>query len=451
MNAFTELDEKPLSRFHLLAMLTTGMGVFTDGYDLASIGIVLGSALGSFGIHTIGVEAGYLAAAAHLGSALGAVVFGALAQRGRKRYYGLDVAVMALAAAAQAFAPSLWALVAIRFVLGFGIGADYVLSPTIMAEHANRRDRGKQLGFGFAAMWGFGAMVAALVLLALEAAGVPPDLRWRIVLAGGAVPALSVVILRRRMPETARYLARLGGEADRAKQVIEDISGSPVAAAPLTDRRAWQEVFATHARVVFGAAALWLLYDVVVYSSSLFGPTVLASELGLGPAGFTLVSYGCFLIPGTLLGCILIDRAGRRALLAIGFGLGGLALFAFAPLQRSVGTAPISALAFFGVFGFTMSLGPGAVAGSGLLGVELSPTRIRSIAQAVTVVGGRLGASIAGFGFPVLLGYITKGDLVAILGATCLAGAALTFVLVPETKGRSLEDINRDTDAAIAR
>src|SRR5262249_10150541 len=159
--------------FHILTMFTTGMGVFTDGYDLSSIGIVLPLVLASFGIdHITGIQSGLLAGSALVGSSIGALLFGALAQRGRKRYYGIDVGLMAVAAAAQAFAPNLWSLILIRFVLGIGVGADYVLSPTIMAEHANRKDRGKKLGFGFAAMWGFGAVAAALVLMALERLGV---------------------------------------------------------------------------------------------------------------------------------------------------------------------------------------------------------------------------------------------------------------------------------------
>jgi len=148
-NAFDSLDEKPFSRFHVLAMFTTGMGVFTDGYDLSSIGLVLPAVLAAFGIdHITGLQAGLLAGSALVGSAIGAVLFGFLAQKGRKRFYGIDVAIMAAMAAAQAFAPNLWTLIAIRFVLGIGVGADYVLSPTIMAEHANKKDRGKKLGFG---------------------------------------------------------------------------------------------------------------------------------------------------------------------------------------------------------------------------------------------------------------------------------------------------------------
>ncbi|MDE2335173.1 MAG: MFS transporter, partial [Rhodospirillales bacterium] len=136
---FASLDEQPFKGFHWRAILTTGLGVFTDGYDLSSIGIVLPLVLATFGVKTIsGLESGLLAGSALVGAAVGALIFGLLAQDGRKRFYGFDVLLMGVAALAQAFAPDLGWLIGIRFVLGIGIGADYVLSPTIMAEHANR-------------------------------------------------------------------------------------------------------------------------------------------------------------------------------------------------------------------------------------------------------------------------------------------------------------------------
>ena len=450
-NAFEELDEAPLKRFHLLAVLTTGMGVFTDGYDLSSIGLVLPQVLASFGQRSLtSLQSALLTGSALVGAALGAIVFGVLAQRGRKRFYGVDVALMALAAAAQAVAPNLWSLIAIRFVLGVGVGADYVLSPTIMAEHANRQDRGKKIGFGFGVMWCLGAFVAALVLKLVQTLGISPGVAWRVVLAAGTLPAISVLSLRRKMPETARFLARLGGAADAAKDVIIEVTGTAPAQLPLVDRRAWREVLTAHARPVLGAAALWLVYDVVLYSNVLFGPSVIARSIGMKPVGFTLVTYGVFTIPGTLLGCALVDRWGRKALMAVGFGLSALALVAFAPLQGGTGQA-LGGLAIFGLFTFTLSLGPGAVSGSGILGVELSPTRIRSVAQAITVVGGRIGASLSAFVFPALLGAIGERRLLFCLAGTSLAGAVLSLWLVPETRGQSLEEINGDGDAALAR
>jgi MFS family permease len=449
-SAFAQLDEEPIYRFHLLTVVTTGMGVFTDGYDLSSIGVVLPLVLASFGIdHISGLQSGLLAGSALVGAAVGALIFGALAQRGRKRYYGMDVALMAIGAAAQIFAPDLWSLIAIRFVLGIGVGADYVLSPTIMAEHANRRDRGKKVAFGFGVFWCLGAFVAALVLLAVQALGFSPSAQWRIVLAAGAIPALSVLYLRRRMPETARYLARLAGDGKAARDVINGITKRKIEVSPLVDRRAWQEVFSRHLKEVFGAALLWLVYDVVVYSSILFGPSVIAKGIGVSPIVFQLVSYGVFVIPGTVLGVGLIDGFGRKPLLALGFALAGGSLALFAILQQSAAGIPLLGLALFGLYNFTISLGPGAVSGSGLLGVELSPTRIRSIAQSVTVVGGRIGASTAAFLFPALLGVTGITGLLYILAGVSLIGTILTFIVIPEPKGRSLEEINGDTDAAI--
>ena len=95
--------------------------------------------------------------------------------------------------------------------------------------------------------------------------------------------------------------------------------------------------------------------------------------------------------------------------------------------------------------------GPGAISGAGLLGVELAPTRIRSIAQAVTVVGGRIGAAIAAFVFPALLGEIGRSALMVALAGVSMFGAAITFFVVPETTRRSLEEIDGDADEAIAR
>jgi len=450
-NAFDQLDEKPFSRFHLLAMFTTGMGVFTDGYDLASIGIVLPLVLTSFGIdHISGLMSGLLTGSALVGSVFGAILFGFLAQKGRKRFYGIDVAIMAAAAAAQVFAPNLWVLIAIRFVLGIGVGADYVLSPTIMAEHANKKDRGKKLGFGFGAMWGFGAIAAALVLLLFQHLGVSHDLQWRIVLGGGAVPALSVLMLRLRMPETARFLARVEGDGAAARDVIRDITGTAAVPAPLVDTRPWHELFAKHARGVLGAALLWMVYDIVLYSGVLFGPSVIAEGLHVGEVGFTLISYLLLQSPGTLLGCALVDRIGRRTLTAIGFGACGLGLLGFAPMLSTAAASPILTFAMFGLYNFALSMGPGAISGAGLLGVELAPTRIRSIAQAFTVVGGRIGAALAAFVFPELLGPIGKSGLMLLLAGVSIFGAVITFFVVPETKGRSLEEINDDTDAALA-
>src|SRR5579871_6020931 len=224
---FAALDEQKFSAFHWRAVLTTGLGVFCDGYDISSISLVLTPALKAYHVaaHDVAITKGWLAASALIGSMVGAVLFGLLAQKGRKRFYGFDALILGVAALAQAFMPTVAALVICRFILGIGVGADYVLSPTIMAEHANRADRGRAIGLGFGTMWPIGALCAALFKLLLDSFHVPPDLVWKLVLAGGAVPALGVMYFRRTMPESPRFLARVAADQAKAQAVMSQLTG----------------------------------------------------------------------------------------------------------------------------------------------------------------------------------------------------------------------------------
>jgi MFS family permease len=436
---FEAIDEQKFQRFHWRATLTTGLGVFCDGYDLSSVGIVLPLILTSFGHAKLSsVESAVLAAAALIGATVGALIFGVLGQRGRMKFYGFDMIILGGAAIAQAFAPDVAWLIAIRFILGLGVGADYVLSPVIMAEHANRANRGRALGLGFGTMWPLGALAAALFALLLQALGVPDDLRWRLVLAAGAIPAISVVWLRRQMPETARFLARLKGDRDGASEVMSQISGQDVQA-PEIDTRSFWEVFRRHARPILSAALLWMIYDLVVYAGILFGPSLIATSLGLGPVTFTLLMQIIFILPASFLGSLfVIDQIGRKPLQAGGFLAGAILVGAFALMQHQLVAMPIMALVVYGLFNVAQT-GPGLVSGAGILGVELAPTRIRTVAQSITVAGGRLGAAISGFAFPLLFAGIGQMGAYLVIAALALLGAILTQLLVPETGRISLE------------
>jgi MFS family permease len=438
---FAALDEQRFAAFHWRTTLVTGLGVFCDGYDLSSVGIVLPLILKSFGDAQLSsIESASLAASALLGSVVGALAFGALAQGGRKRFYGLDVLILGVTAIAQAFAPNIAWLIAIRFLLGIGVGADYVLSPTIMAEHANRDDRGRALGLGFGTMWPVGALAAALFILALDGLGLDGDLEWRLVLAAGAVPALAVLYFRRRMPETARYLARLAGDSEAASRVIEDISGK-AGVAPAADERRLGDVFAQHGHAIFSAALLWMIYDLVVYAAILFGPSLIASSMGLGPVSFSLLIQIVFVLPAAvLLSVFVIDRVGRKPLQVWGFLSGSVLVGIFALMQNQLTTMPVIAFIVFGLFNVAET-GPGLVSGAGVLGVELAPTRIRSLVQGITVAGGRIGAAISAFFFPLLFAGIGQAGAYWVIAVLGLAGAVLTQYLVPETGRLSLETI----------
>src|SRR5262249_25439981 len=144
----TALDEASLGRVHARAVIASGMGFFTDAYDLFIIGIA--SALitkdWNLGSTRLAILNSTMLAAAFLG----ALVFGHFADRvGRKRIYWLVALVMIAGALGSAFAQSFWVLIAFRFVLGLGVGGDYPVSAVMVSEYANRKDRGKLVGMVF--------------------------------------------------------------------------------------------------------------------------------------------------------------------------------------------------------------------------------------------------------------------------------------------------------------
>ena len=225
--AVTEaLDEAPLSMFHLRTVLTAGMGFFTDAYDL----FIIGAALTLIGKvwHPSAVATGLLGSTSLIAAFVGAFLFGRLADvYGRKAVYGVEAALMAAAAIASAFAPSIVWLIIFRFILGIGIGGDYPVSAVLMSEYANRRDRGKLVTMVFS-MQALGLLAGPIVAMTLLASGIHPDLAWRLMLGLGALPAAAVIYFRRTMPESPRYVARVRGDAAGAARATEQYSGGVV-------------------------------------------------------------------------------------------------------------------------------------------------------------------------------------------------------------------------------
>jgi hypothetical protein len=139
------MDEAATGREHWKILLTSGMGFFTDAYDLFIIGVVATMVTKEW--HIASYQKTLLSSLALLTSAVGAVVFGHIADKlGRRKIYGYEVLVLAGGALATAFAPGIWWLIGLRAVLGCGIGGDYPVSATIMSEYASKRNRGKMVG-----------------------------------------------------------------------------------------------------------------------------------------------------------------------------------------------------------------------------------------------------------------------------------------------------------------
>jgi MFS transporter, PHS family, inorganic phosphate transporter len=124
---FSEMDNAAISRHHWKIMLISGMGFFTDAYDLFIIGVVMSLLKPMW--HLNKVEVSLVDSTALLAAVFGALLFGRIADMlGRKRNYGVEVLVLAAGAIACAFAPGIWWLIGLRFILGIGIGGDYPVS-----------------------------------------------------------------------------------------------------------------------------------------------------------------------------------------------------------------------------------------------------------------------------------------------------------------------------------
>jgi len=168
------LDDAPLGRFHLHAALVSGMGFFTDAYDLFVIGVA--STLITQGWQ-LSADRLALLNSTMLGAAfVGAFVFGRVADLiGRKHVYWLVAVIMVVAALGSALAPSYWVLIGFRFLLGLGVGGDYPVSAVLMSEYANRNDRGRMVGLVFSTQ-ALGLIIGPLI--ASVCSGPAPAQMW---------------------------------------------------------------------------------------------------------------------------------------------------------------------------------------------------------------------------------------------------------------------------------
>ena len=322
------LDEASLSRFHMRAVVVSGMGFFTDAYDLFVIGIASALITNEWGLSSgrLALLNSTMLAAAFLG----AFVFGRLADVvGRKRVYWMVAAIMIVGALGSALSPSYWVLIAFRFLLGFGVGGDYPVSAVLMSEYANRKDRGKLVGMVFSTQ-ALGLIVGPLIALALLGAGASDNLAWRVLLGLGAVPAAAVIYLRSRMPESPRYQMQVQGKGEQAASQISEFTGGRVNGngAGASRQQMGLRAFLTDRRYLIllaGTAGTWFLLDYAYYGNTISTPQILGL---ISPHASTMTKIAIQLaifvvaaVPGYVLAITHLDRIGHRRLQLVGFAV----------------------------------------------------------------------------------------------------------------------------------
>ncbi|EWG06589.1 MAG: major facilitator transporter [Candidatus Aramenus sulfurataquae] len=429
-------------------VIVSGMGVFTDGYNLYSIS--LASYFIVLSLSLTKLELGVMIAGSYYGAAVAAIAFGFLADRlGRKKLYGIDVTLAGIGAIAQAFSQNFPELLVSRLILGMGIGADYVLSPIIVAENVPAKSRGKMMVITFAVMWGLGAVLAAFVEQVALMAHLPYDVVWRLVLGFGAVPALSVVVLRRKIYETLMFLSRVKPVKEELRRVEREL-GQTVKVEK--DMLPFAKRLASSMAFIVASAVLWLLYDIYSSTFAIYGPITIAQNLGLSPIAFTYVAQFFAGIPGQLICIALIDRIGRRPLIVTGYAGVSLWLFMYALLLLNPRLFGVSLhngeLVGFGAeLGFTFyllnylfsAMGPASIIGSAMVTPELVPTKVRGTGQSITVGVDRLAAALNISAFPELVSSLGLGWMVGIFAGIALLSSIITILFIPEMKEKPLE------------
>jgi len=455
------LDRAPLSYAHWKLWVLSAFGVALDGFDFFIIGVALPLIEKDF--DAAPWQVGAVGAAAVLGAVVGAIVFGPLTDRiGRKGMYFLDLLFFVVFAGLSALAWDIGSLIVFRFLLGIGIGADYPISACYVSETMPARLRGRMtssaIGFQAVGML-FGALAGLITLLLVR------DLSaWRWMLALGIVPALLVIVLRRSVPESPRWLASHGkqAEADAALAVLTGVAAEePAAPPPAPAASAPAPPTQSSLRQLFGvrlrrrtllATVPWFLMDIATYGVGLFTPTILMTLAFPGEhlshgnrfLGSEIASVegavflDLFLIVGFALAIILIDRVGRMPLQILGFlamavGLGILAM-------SGMGEEHNVWLVFTGFILFNTLMNAGPNTTTYVLPSEIFPTQMRCTAHGLASASGKIGATIGIFFLPIFKAGLGLGPTLLIVGSAAVLGAVVTWLCAIETMGRSLDE-----------
>ena len=425
------------------------------GYDQGVISGALDGIQKQFSVGTFLLEV--ITSWVTLGAMVGALVAGGLADRKGRRWTIVSAAVLFTAGAlVEATAPGAIVLVVGRLLVGFGVGVASVAAPLYAAELAPSRLRGRMVSlYQLAITMGiFVAYFADYLLINGN--------RWRVMLGISAVPAVLLVLAILPLPDSPRWYVKMGRHdaARDALQKVEpgtDIDGELSAIEDLNAKEeegSWKEVFASKWRrpLAIGLLLAFLqqltgINAVIYYADKIFAAAGFHTPASQSLA--TLWAVGAVNVVATFVAVAWVDRFGRRPLLLVGSVGMGVSLIVVGVMFEVLGTSTSSggsgsvtgtvtliALVTF-IASFAFSLGPVVWT----LINEIYPSHIRGRAVAVATAANWFAAWVVAQFFLSLVNLITEAGTFWLFAGFCAATYVFVLRFVPETKGKSLEEV----------
>jgi MFS transporter, putative metabolite:H+ symporter len=436
------LDALPITRVHRRIVVAIGLGLFFEVFEVFLSGAIATALKTQY--HLGGPTLQWFLASSFLGMFVGAAAFGRIADRiGRKRAFLLNLVWFSVCSLLAAVAPNPTLLVAARFLAGVGIGAEYPVADSYLSDVLPKAHRGRL------AAWAYTCSFLAVPVLGFASLGLTGRTvmgvdGWRVLLLLGAAGALLVIVMRRGLPESPRWLAAQGllPEAHAALTTLAGGTPHPFTVGSLGDRvvtppadtvvRLRQRPY----RCRLAMLAVFHLFQPFGYYGfgTLAGLVLVARGFDVTSSLlFTALSFFGYPL-GSLLSIPLLARFERKYLIAASAAAMACCGIAFA----TVGSTAL--IVAFGVLTTTA-----ANVFSNIYHVyqaEIFPSEVRATAVGLTYSLSRLSSAALPFVLIPVLDHYGSTAMFAVVVVALLAAVAALIPFGPRTTGRSLEDIN---------
>ncbi len=451
----TAKEERSAKRMNLLVVAIALGGVFVDAYDFTSLGMGVIQLRSQF--HLSASEVGLLSATMAVSAVFGAGFGGYFVDKlGRRRMFLLDLYFFVISAVAAALAPNLWVLGVARLMMGLGVGLDFPVALSFVAEFSTRLKRGSYVNASYV-NWYTAAILGFAASFVGYAAGAGPNL-WRYEVGFGAVPALILLVLRYvymlESPLWAAHRGDLQGAAEilrrtRHIEVIVDTSGVSHERPLPSLAENYSVLFSPpyRRRAVLAAIIGWAqsieYYAVIFYlpviSQMLFGHSLIRAIEG----GVIFSSIG---LAGATVQALICTKTGIRPLTILGAAIATVSLIGIAAGQ-SISSLPLEAVALSTfMIGHTVGPGPQGMA----YGTLSFPTSIRGTAAGWTQGILRVGSVIGFLVFPISLAQFGFTATFAALAAAPAAILVATMIIRWEPVGVNIENEEVQKPAKVA-